>query len=875
MLPLSGLCPNNLSHHITIATPDSDEFIMHQSCNKCHMKCSSIYNNGVTLPAHYYHCNQCNEYICFNCAKTENMNNEKYAWNVENLRSKPVWMLGRAPKVKLHRLKINNVFKNSTENELDLWFNCIIKLFGGMRETLHFITENASDQQLSEIWSHIQTKDTKNTNKSSINCFNILSDACNQYICSFLNHKDLDTFKMACRSIAVISLQEIRKIPVSIINGNNLLNNKFIDAYGIHSFVNEIRYPSSKLMRSVHNDWANQLQLHETSQIVFKLSRKRFQFYDVDSIANETVKKQCYNQMIYKHRIEQQDSSTHLLIDSQKVVILNKQSGTVIPTLFNEAHNIDLRFYDLIILKYFDIIKQQISVVQYILCKKNKLKVRKLLKYIENNFTKLKGLNNKWYDDLNHVLRQMNDDIDQSKLSLYEVSSYDDYNLLRNKDIIGLGPYNMYTFQLNTNHSYFENNNPYDLTGKIVECDRFCNCIRTVTVNMSIDTQLLGSCFSDYYNNKFTAMERTVFKSEIQNTFGFASMKQHECKLRSTPYITQIKKKISKLFDNIVDEKQIELTDKYGDWLSNPDTIFADCKLHIILPNDVMNIQPKMLTSELEDPTEAEDYQMNYPWSLYKVKIYSTEHCPYPIQYTNSQTRTITFKYYHDWVCKDFINFMFELMSKSPNHILMDDKSKDLVDIYYNENKDEDSDLIQSLPHDTVRNIGNYKLAYWEDTYNAVEGVYDFGNMKVLNPNDGYSVDKMDNWGVIAEFHLYHLGSLGFNTNNNTEIKIKFITHNLNYIGLPLTVFVGQFYSLRIVVNKYLNKVKERIINCYKLRNESKKKLIQKHKWDDRNIFSKNWNYDTDVLLVKIRTETAKSWERRWTIPVFDVQLYN
>eukprot|EP01084_Bolivina_argentea_P115262 204991_1 len=154
---------------------------------------------------------------------------------------------------------------------------------------------------------------------------------------------------------------------------------------------------------------------------------------------------------------------------------------------------------------------------------------------------------------------------------------------LKNSHAIGSNAYNMYTLQLNPNH-------PYDLTAKILQCSEFCNNIQTVTVHMKIDTKLLTSCISNYYNNTFTPMEKELFKPQMETILDLASMKQHELKLRSTPYVTQIKQKICKLFDNLINIQSIELTDEHNNWVTQ-DTISTDYGCHIIIPNDIMNIK--------------------------------------------------------------------------------------------------------------------------------------------------------------------------------------------------------------------------------------------------------------------------------------------
>ena len=104
--------------------------------------------------------------------------------------------------------------------------------------------------------------------------------------------------------------------------------------------------------------------------------------------------------------------------------------------------------------------KQDLSVLQFVLYKK--MNVKDLFEYNEHKFIEMDGINNKWYHELKHILKQMNNDSEHAKLSLYTHPYSFSQKELQYVISIDNGKDNKlnfrrtFTFQLNPKHPSFK-----------------------------------------------------------------------------------------------------------------------------------------------------------------------------------------------------------------------------------------------------------------------------------------------------------------------------------------------------------------------------------------------------------------------------------
>ena len=159
-IPQSGFCPDKKCHTITISTSRSFTYEPHLSCFKCNLPLNQIYHKDVVLYPHYYQCKECSMKLCFNCASKGNPQ-----WDYQYPSSPPKDTLTRAPTLKITRLKSNNLIQNITESMQNKLLKKIIhKVFNGAKSMIHFITKNATTEELDEIYDLILNEKAKHHN---------------------------------------------------------------------------------------------------------------------------------------------------------------------------------------------------------------------------------------------------------------------------------------------------------------------------------------------------------------------------------------------------------------------------------------------------------------------------------------------------------------------------------------------------------------------------------------------------------------------------------------------------------------------------------------------------------------------------------------
>eukprot|EP01084_Bolivina_argentea_P204656 349527_1 len=432
--PQYGICPTNYAHCIYFK---AKRFITDASlsCDECNISFHKIYHNGSLLNPHYYTCKQCDIFICFKCAKLSNLSNKD--WNTYCLPQVASWQLPKLlapecskPKLDIDRLKASDIFNNMNNNILTICVKKIIQLFGGNKAILQFIIKNSTKQKLNEIHNILinQLDDIK----INTNALESMPKECMIHIIGYLKAPDVNQFKLCSRKIGIICLEEMKKIPIPTINGNNMLNNAIIDPYNLKSFITTTRYSDKKLFRSLYRIWSQKYNINENNLLIFRYKHhtNRFAKQPIELVpipnkeqkrfAEQTIKQiQLFNVMSDKLSNIYKFFNAYLILDKTKTVCVEKsfiQNGVVISRVLNEE--IKLKYYKLIILRYFDVVRQTVKTVQYILFRDG-VTVYDLFQYIENRFIEIDGVNNQWYYELKHIIKQMNNVINQSKLAMY------------------------------------------------------------------------------------------------------------------------------------------------------------------------------------------------------------------------------------------------------------------------------------------------------------------------------------------------------------------------------------------------------------------------------------------------------------------------
>ena len=199
--------------------------------------------------------------LCFNCASTGNKDNAR--WHMRYPTSPPKKTLSTAPPLKLDRLRVNNLIENITEKMANKLLTKIIqKCFNGPKETIHFITKHATTDELEEIDKLIvkeQAKSRKYNEKRILfdeNQFDKIPTDCMQHIIGYLDKSDIISSKLVSRKMALYCVEEMRKISVSVINGNATLNQINMAPTSLSSFRSITRYHPQKTLKSLQRDWS-------------------------------------------------------------------------------------------------------------------------------------------------------------------------------------------------------------------------------------------------------------------------------------------------------------------------------------------------------------------------------------------------------------------------------------------------------------------------------------------------------------------------------------------------------------------------------------------------------------------------------------------
>ena len=84
--------------------------------------------------------------------------------------------------------------------------------------------------------------------------FAYLPNECISHICGYLNKTNIRMFKQTSRQIAVVCLEEMKKISVGILNGNTFLNyNGDLNHLRANTMIKYSRYSSKKRSLNVFN----------------------------------------------------------------------------------------------------------------------------------------------------------------------------------------------------------------------------------------------------------------------------------------------------------------------------------------------------------------------------------------------------------------------------------------------------------------------------------------------------------------------------------------------------------------------------------------------------------------------------------------------
>eukprot|EP01084_Bolivina_argentea_P272427 463825_1 len=133
------------------------------------------------------------------------------------------------------------------------------------------INDNMIDDNITDNIDH-NTDDNIDDNKSDL--FETLANENIDYICGYLDHSDIEKFKQTSRQIAIICLDQMRKISVGILNTNSMENTFYeINRKHITHYVQKSRYVDTTRFYSLQEEWETIYEIPEKYQLLFHIKR--------------------------------------------------------------------------------------------------------------------------------------------------------------------------------------------------------------------------------------------------------------------------------------------------------------------------------------------------------------------------------------------------------------------------------------------------------------------------------------------------------------------------------------------------------------------------------------------------------------------------
>ena len=677
------------------------------------------------------------------------------------------------------------------------------------------------------------------------NLFDKISSECIQNIISYSNKSEINSLKMVSRKMAIHCITEMRKVPIDVINGKVTINQANISPTHLFEFSNKLRYDPKKTLRSLKRDWSIKFNIPLNRCLIFigdDLWDRSLDNNDIcyvlqnnNSLSTTIDKFNEYHKSNWKR-----PSRSYLVLDKKDIVIFqNDKWSKLEQTNYN---NQELQRFRLLPLQYFDIKTQEIIIVRYIL--HENITKKHIIKYLTTDF-QCNDNDDGWYQEYRKMIVQMGEYRNYDKIELYWCH-YQDLVPLDDDDRNKLNQTPL-TFQINDKHPSFDMLKNTFSDSEIFSADTFTHGISKESITIKTNKKLLCESIQRYYDMRLKSIDKEIFKQDIKSILDLANQQEFRFTVSEISG-TDRKRKIAGYLGNIIDPKYFEVLD-------------TECYIVWNYPSNKDIIFPQSFSNMRED------------YALYTIKIYKPCDCPYPVQFKDSETREITIWYHKKFKIQKFIDDIFDIIRKSPEHILMDDGFKELLDLYYDvDDKNEDVDMKED-----IADIGNNRsqkiqcllslplnLQYCrEKTFENWEyfNIDSKKNVSWLMQPEGFYRNRWrtsDDFDEPLSFNLYMIQTKPMDDTRNIKMSIKFMESsyfNADRVGVPLIIWINQNDTLQYVLNKYVKKSKRFIWHCYcesEVGDTSTVQVIPKKKWNTYKL-DKHFDWNKDQLLIKMK----------------------
>ena len=666
------------------------------------------------------------------------------------------------------------------------------------------------------------------------------------------------------RQIAIVCLGEMQKISVGMLNmSEHKMTIKDGEKGCIKLSALDLmysRYHWTTRMSSVYSIWSEQYGIPEQHQLLCRIQSQLGGICKViedrQSIKNDNVKS------------ANQETNGFLLFDTRNVMVFDRWNTQCKITKFNEQrkeHSID-RHHNMMILRYFDIMTQSLNVVQFILYRPGprRMSFSELFDYIESvAFVPMNGIDIGWYKEMKHCLAQMCNDPNHPKLCIYHYPSETGRNLgeqsrISDNSVIANDRSNfkasLFTFQLNPQHPWFQKTHRFDAE-KIkyaqeykmfhLKANEFMHWTSASIIAQNDRASLQASIQNNCAQN-LNEEELHAFKDDIDSIINYGILNFMKVNPAWPAYF--LKQRISKLFGNLIEPKHIELI------CENQGNNRLKWKDQIGRFN--VNHRSKLTIScyfVLYD-TQIFDGLMHEN-KLYEINIYKPKDNPYPHQFSTFITK-IMIPYKRRFEFGDFIQYLFNSMRQSSEHILHSGY-KQVLDIFY----DEHGKINKKMECCVAReNGGNWRQNKY-DLYGMDDTCPAFPNATTIKFNLYFIRTEPETPKKMKlKINFVHnkrkcRWEINPKQSLNTKLNIGDID-KLNYIGLPLNVWLNGRESIATIIEKYLSVSKNFIQSCYRVKHNEKVMQIQKNRWNRYKPFAEfGYNASNDYLIFLCRPQ--------------------
>lgn len=460
--------------------------------------------------------------------------------------------------------------------------------------------------------------------------------------------------------------------------------------------------------------------------------------------------------------------------------------------------------------------------------------ISQLFNYIQSDaFVPMNGIDNGWLKELKDCLAQMCNDPNHPKLCIYHYpnSFFGRWELLDAVDAVGTIDgetlnTTLFSFQLNPKHPWFQKTDRFNAKKEAytnqyklfhLDCQRF-HAKDTVTINLKNDCGTL---------EKMKTLLHRIDGDEINDVdidymMQIIDNKQISFEMNEYTPAHWLKKKISKLFGNLIDVKYIELRNGFG--------------FERLQRNNPIKYRLINCYFVLYDTHSMDAILQQNEMKIYKPCIFTPSQVSHFHQSDCNNTGTQILIPYMDDTFKfqDFFNYIVETIKQSSDNILYD-AYKEILDL----SQDDNTSML--IPQLIDIESHKAKLLNLSDTSFHHQSHQINGTTVYYMPGD--SMDMYD-------IYMFSDQPLP----NKIKLKIKMAGTQpdgevMEFIGLPLIVWVDGKESIQSIVDKHLCRWENKIEDYFRITANNKMHKIEQENLNLHSPFLKNlWNPD-DFLM--------------------------